>query len=111
METSISECHDNCEKSFEDLILALQEPERDFGEQLTLASIKEDYGRFKVWRGNVGAQHDPSRRISLDYRLRDSTFFRDKIIHHLTDLSEALDQSKLLSKFIREYQRLEPLLT
>ena len=100
METSIADCHDNCEKSFEELILALQEPERDFGELLTLASIKEEYGRFKVWRGNVGAQHDPSRRISLDYRLRDSAFYRDKIIHHLTDLSEALDQSKLPSKFI-----------
>jgi len=100
MESSIAECHDNCEKSFEDLILALQEPERDFGEVLTLAFIKEEYGKFKVWRGNVGAHHDPSRRISLDHRLKDSTFYRDKIIHHLTDLSEALDQSKLLPKFI-----------
>ena len=94
MELSIAEHHDHCEKSFEELIGALQVPERDFGEQLSLASIKEDYGRFKVWRGNVGAHHDPSHRISLDYRLRDSVFYRNKIVRHLKDLSEALDQCK-----------------
>jgi len=94
MSLTIFECHDRCEGSFEGLILALTEPTRDFGDQLTLPSIKEEYGRFKVWRGNVGAQHPPIRRISLDYRLRESKFYRDKIIHHLLDLSEALVQSK-----------------
>jgi len=94
MEPTIAECHDSCEKAFEELILAATEPTRDFGDQLTLPSIKEEYGRFKVWRGNVGAQHHSSRRISLDYRLRESKFYRDKIVHHLLDLSEALIQSK-----------------
>ena len=94
MELSIAECHHDCVKSFEDLIDALQEPERDFGEQLSLASVQEQYGRFKVWRGNVGAQHDPLRSISLDYRLRDSKFYRDKIVRHLTDLKETLNSCK-----------------
>jgi hypothetical protein len=91
MDLTIFECHDTCERCFEQLIDALQAPKRDFGDQLSLASIKEEYGRFKVWRGNVGAHHDSSRRISLDYRLRDSKFYREKIVHHLIDLSEALD--------------------
>jgi hypothetical protein len=100
MELSIAENHDHCEQAFKELINALQVPERDFGEQLSLASIKEEYGRFKVWRGNVGAHHDPSHRISLDYRLRDSVFYRNKISRHLIDLSEALDQCKSLAVFL-----------
>jgi hypothetical protein len=97
MEQTIVECHDSCENSFKELIDAMKNPERDFGEQLSLASIKEEYGRFKVWRGNVGAHHDISRRISLDYRLRDSKFYRDKIIRHLNDLSAALDNCKSIN--------------
>jgi hypothetical protein len=97
MEQTIVECHDSCEKSFGELIDAMRNPERDFGEQLSLVSIKEEYGRFKVWRGNVGAHHDISRRISLDYRLRDSKIYRDKITRHLNDLSAALNSCKSLN--------------
>lgn len=95
MELSIADCHNRCDNSFKELIDALQAPERDFGEKLTLASIREDYGRFKVWRGNTGAHQNPSRRISLDYRLRDSKFYRDKIIRHLLDLTDALNQCEV----------------
>jgi len=94
MEQTIVECHDSCESLFEELIEAMRNPECDFGEQLSPAIIKEEYGRFKVWRGNVSAHHDISRRISLDYRLRDSKFYRDKIIRHLNDLSAALNSCK-----------------
>lgn len=95
MEQTIVECHNICESSFINLIDAMKTPKRHFGEQLSLAFVKEEYGRFKVWRGNVGAHHSVSRRLSLDYRLRESKFYRDKIIRHLNDLSAALGSCKL----------------
>lgn len=103
MEQTIVECHNRCESSFLNLIDALGNPVRDFGEQLSLAFVKEEYGRFKVWRGNVGAHHSISRRISLDYRLRDSKFYRDKIVHHLHDLSAALNNCKPATSFSFKY--------
>jgi hypothetical protein len=96
MDMSIADCHNRCVVSFENLINALKYPVRDFGAQLSLPSIEEQYGRFKVWRGNVGAQHNPSRSISLDYRLRDSKFYRNKITGHLRSLSDTLDSCKFL---------------
>lgn len=45
---------------------------------------------MQSWRGNVGAHHEPTHRIPLDYRLRDSQFYREKIIRLLKDLEETL---------------------
>jgi hypothetical protein len=95
--TTIVENHDKCVHAFERLLSALQAPARDFGEQLSLAAVREEYGRFRVWRGNVGAQHEAAARISLDYRLREAVFYRDKIVRHLCDLTEALEQGEWFS--------------
>ena len=64
---------------------------------MSVAAIAEDFGRFKVWRGNVGARHEPFRKISLDFRLRDAAVYRNKIIRHLIDLSDALEDGESLS--------------
>ena len=80
--------HDKCDKSFQDLISTLAAPARDFGDQISTAGVTKVYGRYKVWAGNVGASHGPEKRISLDHRLRDASFYRDQVISLLKDLAE-----------------------
>jgi hypothetical protein len=93
---TIFDCHEKCVQAFEGCIAALCNPTRDFSEDISTAYISEEFGRFKVWRGNVGARHDPARKISLDFRLRDAAVYRDKIVNHLLDLSEALQKGALI---------------
>ncbi|KAF2422210.1 hypothetical protein EJ08DRAFT_484631 [Tothia fuscella] len=93
MDFSIKDCHDMCEDSFQGLINSSYNSARDYSAILSPSFTQEEFGRFRVWTGNVGAHIDPERRISLDYRLREAKFYRDKIIHHLLDLQETLQSS------------------
>jgi hypothetical protein len=68
----------------------LQSPVRAFGDDLPLSVVQDEYGRFKIWSGNVGAHQESAIRTSLDYRLRDARFYKDKIVRLLQDLDEAL---------------------
>jgi hypothetical protein len=88
---SIFGCQYQCVQAFENCIKALEHPIRAFNDHISITQVSEDYGRFKVWRGNVGALHPATRRLSLDFRLRDAAIYRDMIVSHLLDLSEALE--------------------
>ncbi|KAK4182850.1 hypothetical protein QBC35DRAFT_478707 [Podospora australis] len=48
-----------------------------------------EFSRFKVWAGNIGAHR--SGRSSLDYRLRDASNIRAQVINLLEDLAESLN--------------------
>jgi hypothetical protein len=50
--------------------------------------VDEDFGRFRVWAGNVSV-HTTGRR-SLQYRLRDSSELTEAVLENLKDLLEAL---------------------
>lgn len=92
MELAICDCYTSCRASFKTLEAALRNPTRDFGEQLTITSLRDEHGRFEVWAGNVGARHGSKSRVSLDHRLRESSFYRDSIIRLLKDLEETLQK-------------------
>jgi hypothetical protein len=85
---SISHFHDKCNESFQELLSTLVAPARDFGDQINTNGVTKEYGRFKVWAGNIGAFHKPEKRISLDHRLRDAPLYRDQVVALLEDLSE-----------------------
>ncbi|KAM0701562.1 hypothetical protein Q7P35_010470 [Cladosporium inversicolor] len=53
--------------------------------------ISDEYGRFKVWVGNVSAHRPSHSRRSLEYRLRDSSNLRTTVVSLLQDLKSALD--------------------
>ncbi|KAI1110321.1 hypothetical protein F5Y14DRAFT_455157 [Nemania sp. NC0429] len=53
--------------------------------------IRDEYTRFKIWCGNVGAHHVGTS--SLDYQLRDSSHIHDHIIRLLQDLKSVLEDT------------------
>lgn len=51
--------------------------------------IKDEFSRFKVWSGNIGAHQ--KGRSSLDYRLRDASHLVSQVKTLLVDLKTLLD--------------------
>jgi hypothetical protein len=40
----------------------------------------DEFDKYRLWAGNVGAAHVGSKqKLSLDYRLRESTLYRDQV--------------------------------
>lgn len=87
-----------CLQSFQTLCSALLQPNLDFSEQIPLPKVKDELSRFKVWSGNIGAHR--SGRSSLDYRLRDASHLRKRIIDLLEDLNESLGDGMLKYRFL-----------
>lgn len=78
--TLISDAHSRCCLSFEQLISGLQHPVRDFKEHLPVEAVQEEFDKYNIWAGNVGAAHAGKRyEISLDYRLREASFFKEQV--------------------------------
>lgn len=55
-------------------------------------AIENEYARFKLWAGNVGALQ---REGSLDARLRDSAVLRTALFKFLGQLQGSLSKSAL----------------
>jgi hypothetical protein len=77
----ISDAHANCSLSFLALQTAIENPVRDFRHQAPLKDIiAEEFDKYKLWAGNVGAAHcGDSYKISLDYRLREASFYKTQV--------------------------------
>lgn len=56
---------------------------------LELQKVEDVHDRFKLWAGNLGALHQPHKRISLEARLADSPEVQDHICEQLDDMQEA----------------------
>ena len=81
---------EGCLESFQALTLALNGPNRNFGDQITLEDVEDELGRFRIWSGNIGAHR--IGRSSLDYRLRDASHIRKRVVSLLEDLKEILQE-------------------
>lgn len=78
-------------------ILSLLESLKTKDQEDQHMTVLEDlFYRFKLWASNLGAFHQPAKKISLDYRLSDSPQIRDNIYKHLDDLNKGLDNCKVL---------------
>ena len=76
----ISTYHDRCVQSFISLIATAANPIRGFGDQISPSQLSNEFDRYKVWAGNVGARHRGSRYyVSLDYRLSEASFYRQQV--------------------------------
>lgn len=90
----VSDGHANCYIAFDNLLNALHHPVRDFQDQLPLKIIEEEFDKYKVWAGNTGAPHVGKRyEISLDYRLREASFFKDQLLGLLQTLDNKLSRA------------------
>jgi hypothetical protein len=53
---------------------------RDFGDRGPLKNVLGEFGEYKLWAGNVGAAHSGHYyQISLDYRLREASFYKTQV--------------------------------
>lgn len=76
----ISTVHDKCHLAFERVLEAIQSPVRDYRRQLPVNGVQEEFDKYKIWAGNVGAGHFGKRyKISLDYGLREAKFLKDQV--------------------------------
>jgi len=88
-----------CTQSFNRLINLVEGLEelpqhlsRSKGQLTMVQSARDEYGRLRVWIESVGA--DRSDRLSLDFRLQDSTRVKKAVTGLLEDLRVALDDGK-----------------
>ncbi|KAK3946401.1 hypothetical protein QBC46DRAFT_276311, partial [Diplogelasinospora grovesii] len=66
--------------------------ERGWNEgHVRLSSVQDEFSRFKVWAGNLGAHR--TGRSSLEYRLRDASNLQAHIIGLLQELSQLLQDA------------------
>jgi hypothetical protein len=80
MAVLISEAHAKCYFSFEELVTATQNPASNLKDQVPLGQVQEEFDKYKLWAGNVGAAHSGKRyEISLDYRLREASFYKTQV--------------------------------
>lgn len=60
-------------------------------EQIEQESLEDEFGRFRVWSGNLGALQ--KGHSSLDYRLRDSPLLSGNALKFLEELKHNLDEA------------------
>ena len=75
-----------CERSFYKLLQALQ----GLKDQTFSQRLLDEFGRFRVWAGDVGA--DKIGRVSLDYHLREASHIHAELIGHLEELNKDLEE-------------------
>ncbi|KAF2672436.1 hypothetical protein BT63DRAFT_452943 [Microthyrium microscopicum] len=72
---TISERHEDCYASLGELC-KIAMTSGNYHQHLT-----EEFDKYCLWAGNVGAAHcGKTYRLSLDYRLREASFYRDQVL-------------------------------
>lgn len=72
--------------------IANKKGHRTYEQQIPLSLVLDEYGRFNVWAGNIGAHQ--RGRVSLDHRLREASHIKDQVISLLQYLNEVLKDGK-----------------
>ena len=59
--------------------------------EISPLQVRDSYGQFRIWAGNIGALQTLPSTSSLDYRLREVPKLSEQVIILLEDLEEALE--------------------
>ncbi|KAF2630251.1 hypothetical protein BU25DRAFT_254947 [Macroventuria anomochaeta] len=78
-------------RSFQNLLNALVTSDGKRKEQIDQEALEDEFGRFRVWSGNLGALQ--KGHSSLDYRLRDSPLLSGTALKFLEELNQNLDEA------------------
>lgn len=85
------EAHTKCHAGFQRLLAYLERSPNQSELEIAVFDIRNELDKYRVWAGNVGAVHSGARyQISLDYRLRQSTFYQQQVTKVLGSLERAL---------------------
>ena len=83
----------SCVRCFDTLTRSLPTSSDEFKKQMMPRAIDNEYARFQIWAGNLGALQ--RGRSSLDARLRDSVILRAAVLKFLGQLQDSLSKSTL----------------
>jgi hypothetical protein len=83
-----------CVKGFDQLILIFKDSNGEKNSGMNPSAVTDEFSRFKLWAGNIGALHKAERTTSLEYRLRNAPRVQDYIRRLLDDLATALKDCK-----------------
>ena len=89
MDRSTSSLYTRCEGLFDTLAKAVSQ--QLLRASLTNAKVQDEFDRFRIWGGNLGARHSVSTKISLDWRLRNAIELKEEIILLLEEIASALE--------------------
>ncbi|KFY58816.1 hypothetical protein V497_04637 [Pseudogymnoascus sp. VKM F-4516 (FW-969)] len=71
-------------------------------DQVSKSQALDEFSRFKLWAGNIGALHPFSIKTSLDFRLRENSRVSKRITDLLDELAESLEEAYSLTSGITE---------
>ena len=81
-----------CLHSFEKVSHFTQHREFKYSNDLAPHAVSDEFGRFRVWAGNIGALQ--TGKSSLDNRLNAASNLRSQILQLLDDLNFTLCESE-----------------
>lgn len=90
MQRSLAASSIECAQLLNILSSLLHDPHSRARSNLEQAAIEDQYGRFNIWAGNLGAFQRLPAKSSLDHRLRESLKLATQIQELLQDLYDAL---------------------
>lgn len=93
----IYEASSLCLRLFEILCYTLKLGTVEHQDLMSPAMIEDEYGRFRVWAGSLGALQ--KGHSGLDYRLRESSIMQANVTAFLKQLQTALEESMLIPCF------------
>ncbi|KAK1489099.1 hypothetical protein CTAM01_11248 [Colletotrichum tamarilloi] len=85
----ISQAARRCYNSLSSLAQEFEKSRNTWEHELTERDFAQLLERFEQWAGNLGALRQPSSKLSLDHRLRDSPTVTASIFSMLEDLNES----------------------
>ena len=80
-----------CAHHFDELCALFDDEERQFIYEISQLQVRDSYGQFKIWAGNIGALQHIQSASSLDYRLREVPKISKQVVALLQDLDGALE--------------------
>jgi hypothetical protein len=80
-----------CLESFDRVYISLVKAEPRTHNKLPPGTIDSTLGRFRLWVGNMGAHR--RGRASLDYKLREASHIRDRVVELLQNLEAVLREA------------------
>jgi hypothetical protein len=94
MASSIASVFTVCLRSFERVVAFSTNQRGTFSDQVSPSHLEDQLGRLRVWAGNIGAHK--VGKASLDYRLREASHIKERIIRLLSDLEIAIEDAKAI---------------
>lgn len=86
-------------RSFHTFVNALVTSDGKWEEQIDREVLEDEFGRFRVWSGNLGALQ--KGHSSLDYRLRDSPLLSGNALKFLEELNDNLNEALAIVSGVR----------